>query len=358
MSDPSSDTPDAVPTRAAQFQAFMQRWRRQLLIGGPFIVVLFAAWFWLTSGRYQYTENAYVQAARVPISTSITGRIIEMRVHEGDHVKSMQVIFILDRQVADADVAQGEAALATARLRVRSLKAEYRARLASLRSAEQSLGYSRHEQDRAGQLSAEGIISGQELDKASHESAESRQKLESARAAVSAALAELGGAPDIDVEQHPAVREARARLQHAQLELFYTNVHSPLDGIVTRVDQVQRGSYVNAGQPLFWLVAGEPWVEANFKETQLTRMRVGQKATVHIDAMGDRDFEARVTSISPGTGSVFSAIPAQNATGNWVKVVQRLPVRLTLTNAPTDLILRAGLSAQVTVDTSSDPHGS
>ncbi|MEQ1754287.1 MAG: HlyD family secretion protein [Micropepsaceae bacterium] len=354
MNEASTGTTSTTATRAARLQSLVQRWRRQLLIGGPLAVLLVAGWYFLTSGRYQDTENAYVQAARVPISTSITGRIVEMRVHENDLVKALQILFVLDRKNYQADVSQWEAALATAQLRVSSLKAEYRSRLASLRSAEQTLGYAQREQVRARKLAADGIVSSQDLDKASHELAEARQRLDTARQAVAATLAELGGAADIEIDQHPAVREAAARLERARLALSYTNVLAPQAGTVTRVDQVQVGSFVNAGQPLFWLVAGEPWVEANFKEDQLTQMRVGQKATVRIDAYGGEAFDARVTSLSPGTGAVFSAIPTQNATGNWVKVVQRLPVRLTLVKAPPDLVLRAGLSAQVSVDTKSD----
>lgn len=125
--------------------------------------------------------------------------------------------------------------------------------------------------------------------------------------------------------------------------------------MVTRVDQIQVGTFVNAGQPLFWLIAGQPWVEANFKEDQIENMQPGQSAEVRIDTFGGRRFEARVASFSPGTGSTFSPLPAQNATGNWVKVVQRVPVRLVLLDAPEDLFLRAGLSAHVRVDTRSTP---
>jgi membrane fusion protein (multidrug efflux system) len=136
----------------------------------------------------------------------------------------------------------------------------------------------------------------------------------------------------------------------ARLGLGHTVIVAPQDGVVTRVDQLQLGAYVNPAQTLFWLISGEPWVEANFKEDQLAKMRVGQPAAIHIDAHGSGDIAGHVASFSPGTGAAFSALPAQNATGNWVKVVQRLPVRIAFDKAPPDMASRAGLSAKVTVD--------
>lgn len=165
------------------------------------------------------------------------------------------------------------------------------------------------------------------------------------------ALAELGGRVNAAVDDHPAIREAAARLERTRLALSYTLVIAPQTGVVTKVDQVQRGSFVNAGQTLFWLIAGDPWIEANFKEDQIESMRAGQSATVRFDAYPGKVFEARIASFSPGTGAVFSALPPQNATGNWVKVVQRIPVRLVLVNPPPGFLIGAGMSAKVRVDT-------
>ena len=177
-----------------------------------------------------------------------------------------------------------------------------------------------------------------------------------ARQQVETALANLvSGAQSPD--SYPSVLVAKAERDTAQVNLARTIVYAPQDGVVTRVDQLQVGAYVNPAQTLFFLLAGEPWVEANFKEDQLKKMRVGQPAEVKIDAYGGRSLAGHVQSFSPGSGSSFSALPAQNATGNWVKVVQRLPVRIA-DQSPPDVASRAGLSAKVTVDVRSPPHRS
>jgi membrane fusion protein (multidrug efflux system) len=147
------------------------------------------------------------------------------------------------------------------------------------------------------------------------------------------------------------VQEAQAALNRARLNVNYGVIVAPQDGVVTRVEQLQVGSYVNPAQTLFWLVAGDPWVEANFKEDQLAKMRVGQPARIHVDACPGSDFEGHVASFSPGSGEAFSPLPAQNATGNWVKVVQRMPVRIALDKRPNMPDLRDGMSATVTIDT-------
>lgn len=334
---------------------FTRRTRFALMFGLPALAIIALVVMMVTGGRYQETENAYVQAARVPISTSVPGRIVEMRVHDNDTVRAGQILFVLDQANPQADVAQFEAALASARARVASLQAEYRAQSAGVRAREEGLAFARSELSRARQLGAEGIAARQDVEAARHGEEQALAVLAGSRQSLAAALASLGGSPNVDVEEHPSVREAAARLERARLALSYTEVIALQDGVVTRVDQVQVGTFVNAGQTLFWLIAGEPWVEANFKENQIAHMRPGQRATIRIDSFGGRSFEARVASFSPGTGAVFSPLPAQNATGNWVKVVQRVPVRLTFVDPPPDLIFRAGLSAHARVDTRSSP---
>ena len=169
--------------------------------------------------------------------------------------------------------------------------------------------------------------------------------------ALRVALAALGGNANLDPGTHPSVLQAKAQLQRQQLNVVYTDVHAPSDGIVTRVEQMPVGTYLNASQAGFWLLSGDPWIEANFKEDQLRYMRLGQPATVEIAAYSGQEIRGRVASFSPGTGNAFALLPAENATGNWVKVVQRLPVEIELENPPADLPLHAGLSADVSVDT-------
>jgi membrane fusion protein (multidrug efflux system) len=179
-----------------------------------------------------------------------------------------------------------------------------------------------------------------------------RQKLEAARAESASAFADLNGDPGAPPDSQPLVKQAMAALDRANLEASDTVVRAPLDGIVTKVEQIQVGDYVQAATPLFALVsASNVWVEANFKETDLTHIRPGQSASFTLDTYPGRTFQARVESVSPGTGSSFSLLPPENSSGNWVKVVQRLPVRLSISTKPDDTPLTAGMSAVVTIDT-------
>jgi membrane fusion protein (multidrug efflux system) len=174
---------------------------------------------------------------------------------------------------------------------------------------------------------------------------------------ISAVVANLGGNPNIAPERHPTVQQAQALLDLARLNLSYTIVTAPSDGVVTRVEQLQVGSYISASAPVFALVStGNVWIEANFKEDQLTHMRVGQAASVQVDSYPGRTFDGKVASVSPGTGSQFSVLPAENATGNWVKVVQRLPVRVELDRLDPAFPLHGGLSASVSIDTRYQRH--
>lgn len=351
-----ADAEEAEPSLIVRLRArLVGRTRLIVMYGVPATALIILLVMMLTAGRFQETDNAYVQAARVPISTSVTGRIVEVLVAENERVRAGQVMFRLDRANPAADVAQFEAALASARARVLSLRADYRAQLANVRARREALSFARGELRRAEELGREGITSRQDVERATNALDQARAQESASEQALAASLAALGGNANVDVEEHAAVREAAARLERARLALSYTEVIAPQDGVVTRVDQVQVGTFVNAGQPLFWLIGGTPWVEANFKENQIRNMQPGQLARIRIDTFGGRHFEARVASFSPGTGAVFSPLPAQNATGNWVKVTQRVPVRLELVDAPEDLILRAGLSAHVRVDTRSTP---
>ncbi|MEY3259851.1 MAG: hypothetical protein RIT46_680 [Pseudomonadota bacterium] len=335
-------------------QGFMRRYRLLILIAVPAVLLGAIAWFMLTAGRYQETDNAYVQSARVPISTSTTGRVIQMLIKENDQVKAGQVIFLLDRANPQADFEKSQAVLAASKARVDALKAMLGARMAAQTSADEAVVFAKKEQARARLLANDGIASRQNVEAADHAVDAAISAQASARQGFAIALADLGGRPDIAVDDHPAVREAAALLERSRLALSYTEVIAPQSGIVTKVDQIQPGSFVAIGQTLFWLIAGDPWIDANFKESQIAKMRPGQSATVRFDAYPGKVFQARVASFSPGTGAVFSALPPQNATGNWVKVVQRIPVRLTLINTPPGYLIGAGMSATVKVDTQSN----
>jgi membrane fusion protein (multidrug efflux system) len=304
------------------------------------------------------TDDAYVQAARVQISNDISGRVIAVDVHDNQFVKKGQVLFRIDPRPFQIAVEQANARLAAARLQIAAMKATYREKVSNANAAAATLAYRQRERDRQQQLMTRGFASQQQFDQAEQAFEVARSQLAADQHDVAIALANLGGDPDLPINQHPSVQEAQAALDQAKLNLSYTTVRAPESGIVTKVDQLQPGDWVqgvNTGAPpttLFYLVSTDRvWVEANFKETELTHMKPGQKATVEIDTYPDTVFHATVQSLSPGTGLTFSLLPAENATGNWVKVVQRLPVRLAIDNRDPSRPMHAGLSAYVDVDT-------
>jgi membrane fusion protein, multidrug efflux system len=315
-------------------------------------VVIAALTLWLTGGRYMSTDDAYVQAARTSISSNIAGQVARILVHDNEPVHRGQLLFALDDQPYRIAVEAAQAKLASARLTVLAGKATYRQHLASVRSAQDTVSYQEREYDRQRKLLATGIASQAMYDGAQHALDNARQQEASAQQQAAGVLAMLDGDADIDVNRHPSVLQAQAELDRAKLNLSYTQITAPDDGIVTKVEQLQVGDYINAASPVFALISTrDVWIEANFKESQLAYMRAGQPATIQIDTYPGRTFNARVASIAPGTGSQFSVLPPENATGNWVKVVQRLPVRLELDDAVPDLPLHSGLSASVDVDT-------
>ncbi len=337
--------------------SWRQRLRLPLLIAGPLAILAAAGYFYLVGGRYESTDDAYVRAAQASISANIPGRVVEVAVRENQSVQRGLLLYRLDDAPYRIAVSEAQAQLGKAQLQVEELKAAYRQRQADLAAAQDTLNYRLSEVRRHQHLLTKGIASQAQFDAATHARQSAEQQFYGAQQQVAAALAALGGNPDIPPSQHPYVMAAQAQLDHAQLNLSYTSVFAPQDGIVTRVDQLQVGDYVNASQPVFALVSNsEVWIEANFKEVQLAHMRPGQTAEVTIDARSGRKFRATIASLSPGTGNEFSVLPAENATGNWVKVVQRVPVRLDLDERDAAIQLQSGLSAQVEVDTQYRRH--
>ena len=328
-----------------------QRLRLPLMLAGPIVVALAAGWWYLTSGRFVETDDAYIQAAKTMISPDVSGRVIAVEVKDNQAVKKGQVLFRFDPKTYELKVAQDKADLATARLQVNALKATYRQKLADQKSAEDTLAYQQREYDRQKRLLGSGVASQAQFDQAQNGLEVARQRLASTQHDLGNTIAQLGGNPDIAVDDHPAVQRAQAVLGLAEVDLADTVIHAPADGTVTKVEQLQVGDYITAATPVFSMMSHNVWVEANFKETELTHMRTGQEATVDIDTYPGVEFKAKVGSLSPGTGLTFSLLPPENATGNWVKVVQRLPVRLVLEDKDGDHPLHAGMSVTVNVDT-------
>lgn len=334
----------------------LARWRWPAMIAGPVIILGLTAYFVLTSGRTETTDDAYVQAAKAPISASVSGRVTEVDVVENQHVKAGQVLFKLDPADAQVAAQRAEASVSAARLQVVGLRAALDQQQLLLKSALQTAAFTAKEATRQTALVNAGVTSREQAASAAHAAELASDQAAVARQQVATALANLGGA-SVSSDAYPAVLQARAAEAATRLDMVHTVVVAPKDGVVTRVDQLQVGAYVNPAQTVFFLINGKPWVEANFKENQLKKMRVGQRVKIKIDALGNQALAGHVASFSPGAGSAFSALPAQNATGNWVKVAQRLPVRIAFDRTPPDVAGRAGLSATVAVDVTTGSSG-
>jgi membrane fusion protein, multidrug efflux system len=326
--------------------------RRVLLIGGPLLLIAAILYFYLTGGRYVSTDNAYVQADKLAISTEVSGFVAEIPVRENQRVEAGQTLFRLDDEPYRIALAGAEAQLAATRNQIASLQASYREKQAEIKQAETDVAFYEPELKRQAELLQRKVTPQAKYDEARRNLDASRQKIVMLRQQAQGILAQLGGAPDQPVESQAAYRQVQAQVDNARRSLRRTVVTAPMAGIVTNVDKLQVGQYLPAAQAAFSLVATDHvWVEANPKETDLTYVKQGDPATVTVDTYPGREWQAAVASISPATGAEFSVLPAQNTSGNWVKVVQRIPVRLRVEvpeNAPP---LRAGMSVEIDIDT-------
>lgn len=331
---------------------FLNKHRKLLLVGGPLLFLIVAATIYLLTGRYVSTDDAYVQDARTEISSNVPGRVIEIAVRDNQMVSKDDILFKLDDRDFVNAVESARARLANAKLQITSLKATYRQREADMLATNATLAYLSKEFKRQQELAVSGISSIAQLDQARQSFISYEQQLNASKQDLDSVSASLDGNPDITPEEHPLVQQAQAEFDQAMLNLSYTVIQAPIDGTVAKVEQLQVGDYIKAAAPVFGLVSNaDVWVEANFKETELTYMQPGQDATITVDIYPGRKFHGKVVSLSPGTGSSFSLLPPENATGNWVKVVQRLAVRISIEDRDPKKVLAMGLSAIVTVDT-------
>ena len=335
------------------------RRRYVVMAAVPVLLLAVGGYFWLAGGRYASTDNAYVRQDKVTVTADVSGRIVEVAVGENQRVKKGDLLFRIDPVPYKIALAQADAALATARLSVDELRSSYQQALVQETSATQDVDFNQRAFDRQQDLLKKGFASEATFDQAENALHAAEQTLAQAKEKAQSALAALGGDAAIKTDDHPTVLAALAKREQTALDLSNTDGRAPSDGVVAQSGKLQIGGYVTSPAmmptPLLSLVeTGNSWVEANFKETDLTKMQVGQKASVTIDAFPRSAYAAVVASIGAGTGSEFAVLPAQNASGNWVKVVQRLPVRIRFTE-PVDIEPRAGLSATVSVDTKASP---
>jgi membrane fusion protein (multidrug efflux system) len=327
--------------------------RRRVLLGlGPLVLIAAALYLYLAGGRYVSTDNAYVRADKLTVSTDVSGIVAEVAIRESQKVDTGQVLFRLDGEPYRIALAGAEAQLGSVRNEITTLQATYRQSLAQIEQARTDVPFFETTFARQQDLARRGAASQAALDQARRDLAAARERVVVAQRQGEAALAQLGGIADAPVETNPRFLQAQAQVDKAKRDLARTIVTAPMTGVATNVDALQVGAYLQAGQAAFNLVASDHvWVEANPKETDLTYLKPGNPAEVTIDAYPDRTWAASVASISPASGAEFSVLPAQNASGNWVKVVQRVPVRLRV-DVPADAPpLRAGMSANVSIDT-------
>jgi len=345
----SSDGPDQ---SARSTEPRPRRLRRILLLAGPFLMAAAGLYFYLAGGRYISTDNSYVRADKLNVATDVSGIVAEIPVTENQRVEKDQVLFRLDDEPFRTALAGAEAQLGVVRSEIATLQANYRQSLAQIEQAKTDVAFYQTSYERQQDLNRRGVSSQVALDQAKRDLDAARERVTVAERQAEAALAQLGGKANDDPQNYPRYKEIQADVDKAKRDLARATVRAPMAGIVTNVSALQVGQYLQAAQAGFSLVAtNHVWIEANPKETDLTYMKPGDPATVTIDTYPEREWSAKVVSLSPATGAEFSVLPAQNASGNWVKVVQRVAIRLELEIPPDAPPLRSGMSANVSVDT-------
>jgi membrane fusion protein, multidrug efflux system len=348
MTDKQDSAPIAEPAPAKK-----SRKNRNLILWilGPALVLCIGGYMYLVGGRFVSTDNAYVEADHVTIAPQISGRVSEVLVRENQAVKAGDVLFRIDSQPLQIASARMRAQVDSVHSLLNAARNGYSSAQADLRSAEEALRINQRQYERMQEMRAKGLIAQKDLDDASNNLASARGKRDSNAAALSRAENLIGGVPNTPDEQLAGYKLVKAQFEQSELDLEHATVRAPIDGVIGK-QSLQPGDFLAMGQAAMPLVATKAlWVDANFKETDLTHVGVGQGATVEVDTYPGKKWQAHVASISPASGAEFSLLPAQNATGNWVKIVQRIPVRVMIDDQERGPILRAGMSAIVEIDT-------
>lgn len=330
-----------------------RRWLRFfLLVAVPALAAVVGGEFYLRGGRYISTDNAYVGAQKVLVTPEVSGTVSEIRVTEGQSLKQGDVLFSIDRTLYEIAHAQAKAALAKAENDYHTLINRHQALKTQIGLAQDTLALRQSELDRKSGLLRNKVTSVTDVETYRINVQTARAALEVLQQQDHETLAQLSGKEDEALANYAPWLTAKAAVEQAQWNLDHTVLKAPLDGVATQVSNIQMGRYLPAGSTVFAIVSDKAlWVDANPKETDITYLVKGQPATITVDAFPGRPLKAHVDSISPGTGAQFSLIPAQNAAGNWVKVVQRVPVRLVFDDEVDLGKLRAGMSADVEIDT-------
>ena len=354
---PAPTAPAAAPPREEALAAPAPRQRAGvsrfvLLVVVPIAAVVLGGMWWLSGGRYVSTDNAYVGADKSLITPQVTGPIVAVRVREGQHVEVGAPLFDIDPAPYQTALTLAQGRLAAAKVEFANLQASYAANQRQITMGEKSVDLRQNDYNR--KLNLVNAASGTRADLDTSQAAlvQAQQILEFVRSQQTTTTIKLGGGPNASIDNFPDYMQAKAGLDDAERNLARTHVVAPIAGVATQVDQIELGRVAPAGQAVFAIVQDRGlWVDANPKESDLTYVRAGEPATVSIDAFPGRDWKGRVCSIAPGTGAQFSILPAQNASGNWVKVVQRVPLRFCFDQGESTEGLRAGMSANVSIDT-------
>jgi len=349
-------SPASAPAEAGRAARLAQLWRKRkraiLLVGLPALAALIGIGLYLSGGRYVSTDNAYVGAQKVLITPDVAGKITHVAVVEGQHVKPGDELFTLDpvpyRLALDA--AKGK--LDAARVDYDKLKTSFGALTTLVDLAQKNVELKKRDFDRKSALVKSQAGSQADVDTSASAMVTAQLQAQFAKNQRDTTLNQLLGNPDLPLAEFPEYAQAKAALDNAQRDLDHTIVRAPISGTATQVDNIQVGRFVPAGTPILSVIDDQaPWVDANPKETDITYLRIGQKATLAVDSFPDHTFTGTVVAVSPGTGAQFSILPPQNATGNWVKVVQRVPVRIAFDKDEDTRLLRAGMSVVVDIDT-------
>jgi membrane fusion protein (multidrug efflux system) len=353
MSQAATTFRENVTTRpAARARARKNLLRWSLMAGGVLAAVIGGGFYWLSSGRWVETDDAYVQADSMVLSTDVSGIVAAIPVHEGEAVAKGQILFSLDPQKFQIALDNARANLAQMRLNIEAAKADYQAALRDTGAKQQQVNADQATYARYASLVKNHAVTQQETDDARYKLAADQQAVSASESQARALLAKLAGDPDIAVADMPSFKQAQAQVAEAEREMGHSVVRAPFDGIVTQVNKLQIGMYLGASTAAFGLVSTDHvWVEAEPKETQLTYAKNGDHVDVSFDLYPDRVWDGTVESVAPATDQNFALLPAQNSSGNWVKVVQRIPVRVRVDRKAGDPPLRAGMSADIDIDT-------
>ncbi|MDE0971622.1 MAG: HlyD family secretion protein [Arenicellales bacterium] len=325
--------------------------RTVFLIVIPLLAICVGLYLYAAGGRYVSTDNAYVKANVIIISPEVSGRVTSVLVVDNQAVEANDVLLQLDSSPLEITLSRARAQMAVIRTELESLRADYGETVVQAQLAEDKVRYLVRRYKRQRKLLKQGLSSEEKHDEAKHNLQVARREVQIIEQRIQRVLAQLAGNERLPVDQHPRYLTAQTTYDQAAVELKATTIRAPASGIVSNM-KLQVGEYAQAGKPIFSLIQNQPiWIEANLKETQLTHILPGQQATIVADAYPDKIWESVISSIAPATGAEFSILPPQNASGNWVKVVQRIPINLVIIDQAGGPQLRAGMTVSVRIDT-------